>query len=270
LNRWAHGHLLDQISKVGERAGASYLRSRGADVPRGPLWRENVKSGVLHLHLFSEHVFPFPSDWPACAEIVGYAFLDAPSTWQPPPRLVDFLSAGPKPVYVGFGSMTGMQPEQLAALTRDALRRAKCRAVIGAGWGGMRGIDESDDVLVVDDAPHDWLFPRVAAVVQHCGAGTVGAALRAGRPIVAVPFFADQPVWANIVRRLGVAPPPIPKRKLTALRLAHALTEVTTNVDYRSRAESIGARIREERGASRAADRVAQFAHGEGDVKRAG
>lgn len=256
LNRFAFSFFLDQFWKIGARDVASYLRTRGVEPPRGAPWRELVDREVPHLHLFSEHVVPRPADWPGCAEVLGYAFLDDAPGWQPPAALVDFLASGPAPVYVGFGSMTGMDPEQLAQLTRDALRLSRTRAVIGMGWGGMRGFTGADDLFVVDDVPHHWLFPRVSAVVQHCGAGTVAAALRAGRPIVAVPFFADQPTWANLVHARGVAPAPVPRRTLTAQRLATAITAATTNPRYAARAAQIGALLATEHGAARAADRV--------------
>jgi sterol 3beta-glucosyltransferase len=235
---------------------ASYLTSRGAKPLAKSLWREERDRSIPHLHLYSEHVIPRPTDWPACAEVLGYCFLDAPGGWEPPRRLADFLAAGPAPIYVGFGSMTGMRPEQLAQTTRDALRESKQRAVIGMGWGGLSGFEDSDDVLVIDDVPHDWLLPRMAAVVHHCGAGTTAAALRAGKPSVAVPFFADQPLWARTLHKLGAAPAPIPKRKLNAGRLAHAIKQVTADGDYAKRAEAIGARVRAETGAARAADRI--------------
>jgi sterol 3beta-glucosyltransferase len=223
---------------------------------KGPIWRDQVRRGVPHLHLFSEHVVRRPKDWPACGEVTGFCFLDAPAAWRPPAALTDFLAAGPKPVYVGFGSMTGMNPEKLATLTRDALRQSKQRAVIGMGWGGIHGFEASDDMHVVDDVPHDWLFPRVSAVAQHCGAGTTAAALRAGRPTVAVPFFADQTFWGQTLNDLGAAPPPVPKKKLTVARLAAAIAHATSEPRYAERSEAIGAAIRAEDGAARTAERA--------------
>ena len=206
--------------------------------------------------MFSEHVVPRPRDWPACGEVTGFCFLDAPSAWQPPDTLARFMAIEPKPVYVGFGSMTGMEPRKLATLTRDALRKSKQRAVVGMGWGGMQGFEPSDDVLVVDDVPHDWLFPRVSAVVHHCGAGTTAAALRAGRPTVPVPFFGDQTFWGHTLHQLGTAPPPVPKKKLTVDRLATAIARATSDARYVDRAEAIGASIRAEDGAARTAERA--------------
>jgi len=256
LNRVLYGVGIDQLWKIGAKEMERYRARRGVVDPRLPLWRDQVKRGVPHVHLFSDHVLPRPKDWPACSEVTGYCFLDAPSTWQPPPALVAFLAATPTPIYIGFGSMTGMKPELLAGITREALRISKQRAVIGMGWGGIRGFDGSSDVFLIDDVPHEWLLPRVAAVVHHCGAGTTAAALRASRPSVAVPFFADQPTWARILHTLGTAPPPIQKVDLTARRLAAAITRATSDPRLAARAAAIGAAIRAESGAERAADRI--------------
>jgi sterol 3beta-glucosyltransferase len=222
---------------------------------RDTMWSKIVDDGVGHVHMYSGEVSPRPEDWPRCAEVTGYCFLDAPQTWSPPAKLTQFLAAGPPPVYVGFGSMTGMDPEVLATLTREALQLSKQRAVIGMGWGGLAKIVADKDVLVIDDAPHDWLFPQMAAVVHHGGAGTLAAALRAGKPSVITPFFGDQPLWARFAAQLGVATPPILKRKLTAERLGDAIRQAVSDKELARRASEIGVRLRAENGATRTAER---------------
>jgi len=256
LSRLAHGYVLNQIWKVGDDEVARYLTEHAVAKPAQPLWRDQVLRGVPHLHVFSEHMVRRPLDWPACAEVTGFCFLDAEPGWQPAAPLADFLSQEPTPIYVGFGSMTGMDPEQLATLTRDALRQSKQRAVIGMGWGGMKAFEASDDVLVVEDVPHAWLFPRVSAVVHHCGAGTTAASLRAGRPTVAVPFFGDQTFWGGTLNKLGASPRPVAKKALTATRLAAAISSATSDPRYATRAEALGTAIRAEDGAAKTADRA--------------
>lgn len=254
IARVGHGWMLDKAWTIATPARQEYLAARGVADSATPLWRKQVERGIGHVCLISEHVVPRPKEWPAHVDLTGFCFLDGAS--EPSPALVDFVSSGPKPIYVGFGSMTGMEPEKLATLTRDALRKSGQRAVVAMGWGGMKGFEASDDVMIVDEVAHDWLFPRVAAVVHHCGAGTTAAALRAGRPSVGVPFFADQPFWAHRLAELGAAPPPIAKRKLTAERLAHAIEQATSNPAYTERAEALGVALRAEDGAARAAERV--------------
>lgn len=95
---------------------------------------------------------------------------------------------------------------------RRALRRAGCRGVLARGWAALTGAMDDDDLVVVDELPHDWLFARMAAVVHHGGAGTTHTGLRAGIPTVVVPFFTDQPFWAQRGRRPGRRTGPDPPR----------------------------------------------------------
>jgi UDP:flavonoid glycosyltransferase YjiC (YdhE family) len=121
--------------------------------------------------------------------------------------------------------------------------------VLQAGWSGLAA-GVGDDVLGIGEAPHEWLFPRMAAVVHHAGAGTTAAGLRAGVPALAVPVLADQPFWARRLHRLGAAPPPIPMSRLTADSLTSALRAVTSDPHYAARAQALSARIRAEDGAA--------------------
>jgi sterol 3beta-glucosyltransferase len=184
--------------------------------------------------------------------VTGYWFLDRPPEWVPPPDLMRFVRADPPPVYIGFGSMTMADPGATAALVTEAVAKAGCRAVIGAGWGGLRPPQQHDNIYSTEELPHDWLFPQMAAVVHHCGAGTTASALRAGLPSVPVPFMADQFFWAWRLRRLDVATAAIPHRKLSVQALVTALRNAIDDDEMRQRARSLGAAIRAEDGLSRA------------------
>jgi UDP:flavonoid glycosyltransferase YjiC (YdhE family) len=119
-------------------------------------------------------------------------------------------------------------------------------------WGGLKPADLPGSVFMLDSVPFSWLFPRVAAVVHHGGAGTTAAGLRAGVPSVVVPFFGDQPFWGERVADLGVGPAPIPRQKLTAEGLARAIDGAVTDQTMRRRAAELGATIRAEDGTARA------------------
>ncbi|MGV9270196.1 glycosyltransferase [Kitasatospora sp. NPDC003701] len=198
-------------------------------------------------HGYSPLVVPRPEDWPPGIEVAGYWWSARPDGWQPPAELVDFLQAGPPPVFVGFGSMAPGEGERLSELVAAAVRRAGVRAVVQAGWAGLSSA--GSDVLTVGDVPHDWLFPRTAAVVHHAGAGTSGAGLRAGVPAVAVPVLADQPFWAARLHGLGVAPRPLPFRELTAEGLGAAITACLSDPSHRRRAADLARGIAAEDGA---------------------
>jgi len=159
------------------------------------------------------------------------------------------------PVSVGFGSMTGRDPERITRVVLAALQRAGQRGVLLTGWGGLRAVDLPRDVFVADAAPHDWLFPRMAAVVHHGGSGTTAAGLRAGGPAVLVPFGGDQFLWGRRIHALNVGPAPIPRSQLNVERLAAALA-LACDAAARERAVALGERIRAEDGVGRAVEVV--------------
>jgi UDP:flavonoid glycosyltransferase YjiC (YdhE family) len=208
-------------------------------------------------HGVSPTLLPRPADWPASVSVTGYWWPARPTGWEPPAEVVEFLRAGPAPVFFGFGSMGPDETERLTDVVVASARRAGVRAVVQSGWAGLR--PRGDDLLVVDDLPHDWLFPRMAAVVHHAGAGTTGAGLRAGVPAVAVPFLVDQPFWAARLHRLGVAPAPLPSADLTADDLADAIRHCLDTPGYRDRAADLAGRVAREDGASAVLERIARL-----------
>jgi sterol 3beta-glucosyltransferase len=205
------------------------------------------------LHGYSELVWPRPSDWSDQAHITGYWFLDQNEDWQPPTELAAFLEAGEPPVYAGFGSMAGRNPARMAHIIIEAMQQANVRGIIATGWGGLDADNLPETIYKVEKVPHDWLFPRVSAVVHHGGAGTTAAGLRAGRPTIICPFMVDQPYWGARVHALGVGSKPIPQKKLTAAKLAAAIQQVTNDPAIRQNADDLGEKIRVEGGIGKAA-----------------
>ena len=254
LNRLSH-HLTRQMVWQAYRPADSAVRQKALGLPVSPLWgpfhSDRLQQAPI-LYGLSPSVFPQPSDWDDTIHVTGYWFLDPEDDWNPPPALERFLQAGPPPVYVGFGSMSNRKPEETADLVIQALTRTGQRAIMSSGWSGLHKTDSPDDVFVVDSVPHAWLFPRVAAVVHHGGAGTTAAGLRAGVPSVIIPFHGDQPFWGQRVAALGVGPPPIPRKKLTVEILAQAIHRAMTDQTMRQRAASLGAKIQVEDGIARA------------------
>ena len=184
--------------------------------------------------------------------VTGWWTLDAPDDWTPPPALAQFLAAGSPPVFAGFGSMT---PHDASGLTRtvlDSVGHVGARVVLQRGWGGLGDGPLPPWACVIDDVPHAWLFPRMAAIVHHCGAGTTGTALRAGVPSVPVPVFADQPFWGERIRALGVGPRPIMRSALDVGQLTHALRRVLGDAAMQERAARLGALLAAEDGVAAA------------------
>jgi sterol 3beta-glucosyltransferase len=208
------------------------------------------------LYGFSPAVVPPERAQPDWVEVTGCWILPAATDWAPPTALAAFLAAGPAPVVVSFGDQADRHPERTTAVLLEALRRAGQRAILVRGRHLAAGAALPPDVLVVDPLPHDWLFPRAAAVVHHGGAGTTFSALRAGVPSIVVPGFADQPVWARRVYALGAGPAPIPRRRLTAARLAPAIRSACTDPALRERAATLARSLAREDGVGTA---VASF-----------
>ena len=208
------------------------------------------------LHGYSPSVLPKPDDWGHGVDVVGYWWPSPPPEWQPPAELVDFLAAGPAPVFVGFGSTmtTAHAAERVTGVVLQALRRAGVRGVVQSGWAGLAAA--GDDVLAIGEVPHSWLFPQTAAVAHHCGAGTAAAALRAGVPTVAMPGLGDQPFWARRLRDLGASAATIPQRSLTSDKLAEGILGAISDQRFRATAQRLAERLAAEDGAARVLDVV--------------
>ncbi len=146
------------------------------------------------------------------------------------------------PVYVGFGSMPMHALKDAAGVILAAIRAQGRRAVLSRGWAGLVPDEGASDCFVIDEANHQALFPRVAAIVHHGGAGTTAAASRAGVPQVVVAQIADQPYWAGRVAALGIGVAhegTIPTPQTFSAALSAALEP-----DMRQRAATVAPTIR--------------------------
>ena len=149
-------------------------------------------------------------------------------------------------MFVGFGSMSPDDAARVAGVATAAARQAGVRLVLQAGRAGLAADGPDGALIVIGDVPHDWLFPRMAAVVHHAGAGTTGAGLRAGVPAVTVPMIGDQPFWAARIAALGAGPPPIRYRRLSVPVLTAAIQDAITQPSYRTRAQDLAAQLARE------------------------
>jgi sterol 3beta-glucosyltransferase len=257
------------FGRLGNRAAGQALVVLGAPVLAGPVRELRAELGLPRLGTreavfgqqdnehwpgfcgFSPAVVPRPADWRAGLEVVGYWWPERPAGWSPPADLENFLNAGSPPVFISFGSMAPVGADRLSDLVATAGRQAGVRMVIQAGRASLANADPaSDDAIVIGEVPHDWLFPRMAAVVHHAGAGTAAAGLRAGVPAVSVPMVGDQPFWAARLAALGTGPPPIRYKRLSAQTLAAAIQDAVTRPSYRAQAQAMAGRLAIEDGAA--------------------
>ena len=256
-NRISHS-LIQQAMWQGFRAADTLARKQVLELPAAPFFGPyNSKRLNQHptIYGFSQHVIPKPKDWNN-ARVTGYWFLETAPDWKPPTQLEEFLKNGTLPVYIGFGSMGSRNPKQTSALILEALKQTKQRAIIQSGWGGLSDENLPENVHTVDSVPHSWLFPRVAAVVHHGGAGTTAAGLRAGVPSIVIPFFGDQAFWGNRVTALGVGPRAIGRKQLTIENLAQAIEIAVTDSRMRQKARGLGAKIQAEDGIGNAVEAI--------------
>jgi UDP:flavonoid glycosyltransferase YjiC (YdhE family) len=227
-------------------------RAEILDLPplsRSYYWRVDSPSWTTPiLYGFSPSVIPRPADWGINQHITGYWILERNSAFEPPAELVKFIDSGPGPISIGFGSMVDHERDILTQIVIEALDKAGQRGVLLGGWSDLSQQKLPDNIYPVDFVPHEWLFPKMAAVVHHGGAGTTAAGLRAGIPSVIVPFFADQPFWGIRVYELGAAPKPIPRKKLTSDKLAKAIQTAVNDSAMRRMAADIGNGISSEDG----------------------
>jgi sterol 3beta-glucosyltransferase len=227
--------------------------------PRALLAGESVpgQKPVVRLYGCSPQVVSVPSDWDNTTVMTGYWFLDREPDWVPPADLQAFLESGPPPVYIGFGSMGKVMSNDSVQVAVEALQRLGQRGVMALGVGDSISAKLPSNIYLIDNVPHDWLFPRMKAVVHHGGAGTTAAGLRAGKPTVVLPFFGDQPFWGNRVYNLGVGPKPISQKKLTVERLSEAIDAVRSDHVMLRNAQTLGEKIRSEDGVTRAIEVIA-------------
>lgn len=192
---------------------------------------------------------PCPS-WGRRYDFTFTGYTHRPPRSALPEELERFISAGSQPLFLGFGSVSVKDPRALTRLVLDAVVLSGRRVVLGAGWAGLGAGTFSERVYVTGDVQHEVLFPKMAAVLHHGGAGTSHTAARAGVPQLALPQFADQHYWAHRLHLLGLGPSPVPPERLTVARLARALSELATEPRYRRHAAALGHAMRDEDGTS--------------------
>lgn len=192
-----------------------------------------------------------PPDWSYNIDVCGFCFLPSKLDYKPPADLEAFLRAGPKPIYIGFGSIVVDNPTKLTSIIFETVKNTGQRALISKGWGNIgagSAIDIPDNIFIVGSLPHDWLFQRVSCIVHHGGAGTTAAGLALGCPTVIVSFFGDQRFWGRVVARSGAGPKSIPYKKLTVENLTEALQFALLS-STKEKAQIAGENIQKESGA---------------------
>ena len=223
------------------------------------LMHEAWPSHLLNLMASSPALIDRPPDWPSWHQLCGFLELPSHEHEAIAPDVEAFLNGGEAPVFMGFGSLMPVGGDGHLETTVDiferAARLAGCRAIIQSDLDSSSR-QPTARILFVKRTPHKQVFPRCAAVVHHAGAGTTHTTLRAGAPSVPVPHVSDQFAWADELARLGVAPRPIRRMKLTADTLASRIVQVLKDPRMKTAAMAIAARMQSDNGPETAADLV--------------
>lgn len=209
---------------LGDLVNDLRVKTLGLD-PVSTLWAPGAlyRMNVPFAYLWSPSLVPKPADWGDEIDISGFVFLDLASTFEPPDSLTKFLRDGEKPVYIGFGSIVVDDADKFTEMIFEAVKIAGVRALVSKGWGGLGGDNVPDNIFMLENTPHDWLFPQVKACIIHGGAGTTAIALKCGKPTMVVPFFGDQYFWGSMIDRAKAGPEPVPYKQLSAERLAEGI-----------------------------------------------
>lgn len=249
-----------------------------------PLW-PNFQSAVDYLMApiapellgVSPSLLERPKDWPSCLDrvhITGFWTLGQQEQRERQERkdsnfggesltdLQTFLAADKRPpVYIGWGSMTAGSAEQMALLAVRSLKLAGERGIVLGGWAKLNAtmvknapdgeeLEEylASNIIFVDSAPHEWLFPRCSVTVHHGGAGTTAAALRSGKPTIITPCFLDQYGNAQLTLKSGVGVQMPQFCKVTAEQLSAAITRCIADAAMNVRSMKLGEALQKEDG----------------------
>ncbi len=221
----------------------------------GPNPLSDSHSPLLHLAPFSKWILNKQPDWPPQTLVTGFPWFDHDRSAELHPALAQFLDAGPPPIVFTLGTAVTGNPGTFYDISIEAARLLGRRAVLLLSDARNRLPHLPEGMAAFDYAPFSELFPRVAAIVHHGGIGTIGQAMRAGRPMLIMPCAWDQPDNADRAERLGVSRT-IARRRYTPAGVAAELRYLLDDPAYGRRAAEVGELVRNEDGARVACDAI--------------
>ena len=210
-----------------------------------------IKEALLSetmIYTVSPTLFPRPDDWPSNVHVLGFYERNKAATWHACHELEAFLARHKKVVLVSFGSIADPHPEEETKLFLDVFHRHQIPAIMSTGVGGLSEPEGYDSKLIffVKQIPHDWLMPKIYAVIHHGGSGTTHMALKYGCPSMIIPHLTDQYLWNDLVSGLGAGPKGIAAAKLTEQKLEPRILDLIHNSSYKSAALRISKAMEKE------------------------
>jgi UDP:flavonoid glycosyltransferase YjiC (YdhE family) len=260
LPRWMNRVLWKWAAPLADRALAGPVNAARSQLGLLPHpMPSRLIAGKRTIVAADRELGPLPKDAPTTV-VATDAWMLGDEAGAGNSQLDDFLRAGPPPIYVGLGSMVPMPGLSVAGCAADAARSTGCRLVVAGGWAQIdRGLEQSDSVMIVREASHRALFPRMKAVIHHGGAGTTTAAARAGVPQLILPHILDQYYWAHRVERLGIGPRALPIERISAKRLTSRCRELIESTSYEGNARALAARMASRNGVAEAVSIIEQL-----------
>lgn len=208
------------------------------------------------LALFSEVIGAKQPDWPPQTVVTGFPFYDKKDETPIAPELLKFLDEGDAPIVFTLGSSAVFIADDFFHESIAAARELGRRAVLLIG--DARNMPKEPlpaGIVAFDYAPYGTLLPRASLIVHQGGVGTTAQALRAGRPMLVIPYNHDQPDNAARIQRLGVGRT-VSRQRYKGERAVQELKELLDNPSYAARAAEVAVKVRGENGASAAADEI--------------
>lgn len=204
----------------------------------GPKY-DKVTKNTPTLIAFSRQLIPPPADWGKHVRMTNFCRLNEGQNWVPPLGLEDFLGSDIPAVYVGFGSLTKACHQSTVQKMIDILIQKNYRAVVQADLPGLKQLKLPSTIFPITYAPHDWLFPRVKAVIHHGGVGTTAAGLYAGRPTLIMPFVWDQFFWGKMISDLEIGPVYLPINKFSREEFSNKVENLMSKSHYQKNASKM-------------------------------
>ncbi len=245
---WLAGSLINRYIKP----YPDRLRAAHGLKPARDMITDVFASHQLTLIAVSSQICQPQRDWADYYRVCG--FLDMPNLsmeGEVSAGLEEFLSRGDPPVYMTFGSVMPadiLSQREAVRLFSEAARMANCRAIIQSPSWQECGFVSTSAVYYVQASPHSRVFPRCRVIIHHGGAGTTQAAALAGKPSIVLALAADQQSWGLELQRLGIAPRPLPRSKVTAEQLAKSIKSVVGSTEMSRKARDIGTAMSRENG----------------------
>ena len=236
------------------------LRSREGYSDASDLFSDVWESKKLTLIGASPTLFDRPSDWKNNLQVCGFFSVpEKAEEWIMPEDLKKFIDEGDPPIYMTFGSITPITLQKTMELFIDAVKIARCRAIIQSQWDTVSNISEHPDIYRIGTVPHHKIFPYCAFVVHHGGAGTTHSASLSGCPSIIVEHFGDQIFWGIQLKKLGIANKILHKRSVTSRILSIEIRKVLDSSKMKRRAQKISESMKKENGVKRAVELVEEY-----------